>query len=199
MGRKLISKAIEERVGKPFRQIVKENLTLGIGRYEAAARLETLCKKHRKDNEDHIKVLHSTLWYTIKRMIVTGELCEVEGDPSTPPIFDFNHGRKEYIYNKQNDPTRIKIESEWHCSICNHQWREESEIKSLDMMCVRSKSCPECERKGSNSFGKVVLQFEHEGIRARKAVCLSGGRNKESFIDEQDNPCSSPFESEIPV
>lgn len=193
MPRTTLKQQLEQRIGKPFRSIILENLQLGTGRYEAARILEDLCQRHRGPDQEHIKVLHSTLWYAIKKAIEAGELCEVEGDPDSNPLFYFNHGKVRHVTVLNFEQKMLEIDCEWECTECGRVWHTVKKTESLDMMTLRSQSCSECAKKGINTFGKVILRFEHEGISAVKAVVDIDGKPRESFVDDMMNPIESPF------
>lgn len=194
MPRATLKKRLEERLGKPLRSIILEHVPLGTGRYEAARILEAECNKHRKEDEEKIKVLHSTLWYTIKKSIENGELCEVHGDAQSPPIFYFNHDKKKHVTKKKDEVDDKQVNCSWSCTQCGHEWNSTKNVESFDLMAVRSQSCPECNKKKINTFGKIVLDFDHGGVHARKAVILINGKPRESFVDNDMNPVESPFE-----
>lgn len=191
-----VKERIQKRMGKPFREIILENIPLGTGRYEAARILEDLCEKHREPDEPKIKVLHSTLWYTIKRSIESGELCEVENDPSSPPLFHFNCGKSKHVTHRKHTGKPDEILCSWTCGECGHEWQETKKTRTPEMMAVRSKSCPKCQEHGVSTFGKILLEFEYEGQKVMKAVVEIDGKPRESFVDSMMNPCPSPFEKE---
>lgn len=196
MARTTLKQLLENRLDKPFRSIIIENIPLGTGRYEAARILEELCEKHREPDQEFIKVLHSTLWYAVKKAIETGELCETPGDPDSKPLFYFGHNKSRHITTRKPEQKNMEIDCTWTCTVCEREWHTVKVVESLEMMTVRSQSCSQCQKRGVNTFGKIILKFEHEGIQATKAVVTIDGKPRESFVDDMLEPIESPFTKE---
>lgn len=189
-----VIKKLEDHFGMSFPQIVKTYFKMGMSRYTCTETLNSLTgwRDPKKPDKKYFK--HATIWNMVKDGIKRGEIKE----------FDFagrTKGNRRYTDKIRGEvPTIVPVESHempkeitaaYHCSDCKKAHKSKFKVNdaNLQMTLLRAHQCPHCQKRAT-----CTMDFEHDGIRARKAVILVMNMKREEFVDENFDRVDNPFQ-----